>query len=127
MFEGLKDKARKLKTEIYAIYIAYTRHKIPWYAKLLAVTVLAYALSPIDLIPDFIPVLGYLDDLVLLPLGIALIIKLIPPDVMGQCRAQARAMGEKKLPRNYVMAAVIILLWAGIAALIIYKAVGAFK
>ena len=123
MLEGLKDKARKLKAEIFAIYLAYTRHKIPWYAKLLAVVILAYALSPIDLIPDFIPVLGYLDDLLLLPLGIALLIKLIPPDVMEQCRAEAQDMSSKNLPRNYVMAAIIILVWVGIIALVVYAIV----
>ena len=123
MLERLKEKARKLKAEINAIYLAYTRHEIPWYAKLLAVVILAYALSPVDLIPDFIPVLGYLDDLLLLPLGIALLIKLIPPDVMEQCRAEAKEMSGKKLPRNYVMAVIIILLWAGIAALVIYAIV----
>lgn len=123
MLDRLKDKAKKLKAEIFAIYLAYTRHKIPWYAKLLAVVILAYALSPIDLIPDFIPVLGYLDDLLLLPLGIALLIKFIPPDVMERCRAEAQDVGDKNLPRNYVMAAIIILVWAGIVALIIYAIV----
>ena len=123
MLDRLKDKAKKLKTEIFAIYLAYTRHKIPWYAKILAVVILAYALSPIDLIPDFIPVLGYLDDLLLLPLGIALLIKLIPPDIMERCRVEAQAMGKQKLPRNYVMAAIIILVWVSIVALIIYAIV----
>ena len=75
MLEKLKRWAKSLKTQIYALYLAYTKHKIPWYAKLAAGAVIAYALSPIDLIPDFIPVLGLLDDLILLPLGIFLVSK----------------------------------------------------
>ena len=97
----------------------------PWYAKLLAALVIAYALSPVDLIPDFIPVLGLLDDLLLLPLGIMLLVKLIPPEVMEECREQAKNAGKEKLPGNYFMAALIILLWVGILALVTYKIIKA--
>ena len=107
-----------------AVYLAYTAHKLPWYAKALAALVIAYALSPIDLIPDFIPVLGLLDDVLLLPLGIALLIKIIPAQVMQECREQAEKMGKEKLPKNYLMAALIILFWVGILAFIAYKIVG---
>src|SRR3712207_6432956 len=84
-----KQHARHLKREVYALYRAYKDPLVPWYARLFAAVVVGYAFSPIDLIPDFVPVLGYLDDLVLIPLGIALALKLIPPAVMAQSRAVA--------------------------------------
>jgi len=115
MIAGWRQRARQLKRETYALYLAYRDPRVPWYAKLLAACVVAYAFSPIDLIPDFIPVLGTLDDLVLIPLGIALSVKLIPPQVMAECRARAAAAeGE---PTNWVAAAVIVTIWIGLAAL----------
>jgi uncharacterized membrane protein YkvA (DUF1232 family) len=89
MLASLKNRARALKRDVSAIYIARRDPRMPWYAKALAIVVAAYALSPIDLIPDFIPVLGYLDDLIIVPLGIWLVIALIPADVMAECRALA--------------------------------------
>ena len=86
-----KVRARQLQAEVYALYLAYRDPRVPWYAKAVAACVVGYALSPIDLIPDFIPVLGYLDDLVLIPLGIALVLRMIPPAVMVECRERARA------------------------------------
>lgn len=121
MLKKLKERAQKLKIEIHAIYLAYTTHNIPWYAKVLAMVIIAYALSPVDLIPDFIPILGLLDDIILLPLGIALLIKIIPPDVMEECRKKAKEIENEKLPKNYFMAALVILLWIGIIALIAVK------
>jgi len=113
-----KQRARVLKRETAALVIAVRRPDVPWYAKLLAGLVVAYALSPIDLIPDFIPVLGYLDDLLLLPLGILLVRRLIPPAVLEQCRAQAlREEGER--PGRGVAAAGIVLLWAVLGALLL--------
>ena len=85
-FETLKDRARALKREVTALGLAVQDPRTPWYARVLAVAVIAYALSPIDLIPDFIPVLGYLDDLLLVPAGIALVIRLIPAEVMAEAR-----------------------------------------
>ena len=85
--------------------------RVPWYAKLSAVCVVAYALSPIDLIPDFIPVIGYLDDLILLPLGIALTIQMIPSEVLSQCRAKAQARTEEGKALGWIGAIVIIALW----------------
>ncbi|HEX5035111.1 MAG TPA: DUF1232 domain-containing protein, partial [bacterium] len=90
--ESWKNKARALKANIHALYLAYRDPRVPWYAKLLILCVVGYALSPIDLIPDFIPILGYLDDLLLLPLGVLLSIKLIPPTVWAECRQKAAAM-----------------------------------
>ena len=83
MLERLKHKARLLKIEVYAIYLAYKDPRVPWYARIIAVCVVGYAFSPIDLIPDPIPILGYLDDLILVPLGIALVLKMIPKEVMA--------------------------------------------
>ena len=84
MLERLKHKARLLKTEVYAIYLAYKDPRVPWYARIFAVCVVGYAFSPIDLIPDPIPILGYLDDLILVALGIAIALKMIPKEVMAE-------------------------------------------
>jgi uncharacterized membrane protein YkvA (DUF1232 family) len=84
-----REKARQLKQEVHALALACRDPRVPWYTKVLASAVVAYALSPIDLIPDFIPVLGYLDDIVIVPAGIALAIRLIPADVMTECRVRA--------------------------------------
>jgi len=93
--ERWKRRAGQLKAEVYALYLACKDPRVPWYAKALTAAVVCQALSPIDLIPDFIPVLGYLDDLLLVPLGIALALKMIPEDVMDECREQAReALGQ---------------------------------
>jgi uncharacterized membrane protein YkvA (DUF1232 family) len=113
-----KVRARQLKTEVYALYLAYRDPRVPWYAKAVAVCVVGYALSPIDLIPDFIPVLGYLDDLVLIPLGIALTLRLIPPEVMVECRERARTELATRKPVSRAAAAVIAAIWLGLAALV---------
>ena len=117
MFEGLKNKARLLKTEVYAIYLAYKDPRVPWYARIFAVCVVGYAFSPIDLIPDPIPVIGYLDDLILVPLGIFLVLKMIPKEVMAECREQARVVMLKDKPVNWIAAIVIIGIWVGLAIL----------
>src|SRR5207249_3033064 len=100
--EAWKKRARQLRTEVYAIYLAYRDPRVPWYARLFAACVVGYAFSPIDLIPDPIPVLGYLDDLVLVPLGIALAVKMIPPPVMAECREKAREAMLQGKPVNWV-------------------------
>jgi uncharacterized membrane protein YkvA (DUF1232 family) len=110
-----KNAAKALKTDTYALYLAYRDPRTPWYAKVWAALVVAYAFSPIDLIPDFIPVLGYLDDLLLVPLGMFLAIKLIPTEVMAECRQQAKENHEK--PVNWWAGALIILLWIVLAGL----------
>src|SRR5437868_13035767 len=86
-----KERAREIKSELYALYLAYRDPRVPWYARAFAACVVGYAFSPIDLIPDPIPLIGYLDDLILVPLGIALALKMIPADVMAESRARARA------------------------------------
>jgi uncharacterized membrane protein YkvA (DUF1232 family) len=106
-----KQKARSLKRETYALYLAIRDPRMPWYAKLLAVCVVGYAFSPIDLIPDFIPVLGYVDDLVLVPLGIALVLKMIPGELMVECREKAEAFMAQGKPTSWVAASIIIAVW----------------
>ncbi|NUR45451.1 MAG: DUF1232 domain-containing protein [Sphingomonas sp.] len=112
--QKLKEWARSIKRDVATLWLAARDPRVPWYAKLLAGTVAAYALSPIDLIPDFIPVLGYLDDLLIVPLGIALSIRLIPSDVLAELRERAANEPKRK---SLVGAAVIVILW--IAALVI--------
>lgn len=108
---NLKEKARIIKREIGTLYYAYKDKRTPIYGKVLAIIVVAYALSPIDLIPDFIPVLGYLDDVILLPLGIYLTLKVIPSEVVEESRAIAveRFVDDKKA--NYIMACLIGVIW----------------
>ena len=115
--EAWKQRARQLKVETYAIYLAYKDPRTPWYARIFAACVVGYAFSPIDLIPDPIPVLGYLDDLVLVPLGVALVLKMIPPAVLAECREKAQAAMSQGKPTNWVAAGVIIAIWLLLAAL----------
>jgi uncharacterized membrane protein YkvA (DUF1232 family) len=106
-----KTKAKQLKTEIVALYLASKHPGTPWYAKVLAVLIIGYALSPIDLIPDFIPVAGYLDDLIIIPAGIALLIKMIPKDVLEECRAKAQSDLLNNKSKNWVAGVIIVLIW----------------
>lgn len=119
MLEKIKAKATQLKREIVALYLAGRDPRTPWYAKVIIAAVVAYALSPIDLIPDFIPVLGYVDDLVLLPIGIWLAIRMIPEEILQDCRRRA-AMADFQLARNWWAAVVIFFLWATALILILY-------
>jgi uncharacterized membrane protein YkvA (DUF1232 family) len=112
-------KVRELKSETFALYLAARHSGTPWYAKLLVAAVAAYAFSPIDLIPDFVPILGLFDDLILLPLGIALAIRLIPPEVMIECRARSMQTIQNGGPVSGIAAAVIIAIWLGLLALAI--------
>jgi uncharacterized membrane protein YkvA (DUF1232 family) len=115
---GLKQRARALKRDVVALWIAGRDRRVPWHAKAVAAAVAAYALSPIDLIPDFIPVLGYLDDLILVPLGIALAVRLIPPALLAEFRAEA--LRREALPTSRAAAAAIVALWLGAAALLLW-------
>jgi uncharacterized membrane protein YkvA (DUF1232 family) len=124
-----RRQARRLKTELYALYLAYRDPRVPWHARVVAACVVGYAFSPIDLIPDVVPVLGYLDDLILVPLGIVLALKLIPTPVMDECRERAKRAIEagSSKPTNWGAAAVIVVLWvllAGIAVFLTWRAVG---
>jgi len=122
----LKQRVRHLKAETFALYLAARDPRTPWYAKLLVAGIVAYAFSPIDLIPDFVPVLGYLDDLILIPLGIALAIKLVPPSVLVECRARAQETMRNGKPVSWVAGAVIVVIWLVLAALCIVWAYEAF-
>jgi len=124
LWQKWKLKSRQLKAETYALYLAYRDRRTPWYARVFAVLVVAYAFSPIDLIPDFIPVLGYLDDLVLIPAGVALALKMIPPAVMAECRAEAQLTMQDGRRIGWFAAAMIIMIWAGI---IVLMAIWAFR
>ena len=114
----LESWARRLKVEVYALYLAYTDPRVPWYARAFAAIVVGYAFSPIDLIPDIVPVLGYLDDLILVPLGVALAITMIPPQVLAACRQKAR--DAKDRPVNKVAAVVVVAVWIAVAALAVW-------
>ncbi len=122
----LRAWARRLKRDIYALYLAGRDPRTPWYARAVAVCVAAYAFSPLDLIPDFIPVLGLLDDLVLLPLGIALAIRLIPPPVLADCRARAEQRLTERRPVNWFVVGLIVAVWVSVAALAVWLALRLF-
>ena len=107
----IKARARKLKTDIPAVLLAMKKKETPFVAKILAGVTVVYALSPIDLIPDFIPVLGYLDDVILLPALVALTIRLIPPSVLTQCREEAVELWADGKPKKWYYAIPIVLLW----------------
>lgn len=113
-FERWRSTALRLKREVKALALACRDPRVPWSARVLAIVVVAYALSPIDLIPDVIPVLGYLDDLILIPLGVALVIRLIPPFVLDECREKARNAGPAAARSARIAALLIVLLWAGV-------------
>jgi Uncharacterized conserved protein len=117
LFAKLKKRARHLKADTFALYLAARDPRTPWYAKLLVAGIVAYAFSPIDLIPDFVPVLGYLDDLILIPIGVAIAIKLIPNQVLAECRAQAQETIQNGKPKSYIAAAIIVVIWLMLAAL----------
>lgn len=117
LLEELKQRARRLELDAVALYLAARHPDTPWYVKLLVAAVAAYAFSPIDLIPDFIPILGYLDDLVLIPMGIALAIRLLPPPVLAECRARAAEVKANARPASRVGAAVVVVIWLALAAL----------
>lgn len=110
----LRRWAGEITRDVYAVYLAGRDPRVPWYAKALAICIAAYAFSPVDLIPDFIPILGYLDELVILPLGILLVVRMIPPDVMMEHRTSAAAMLER--PTSRAAAAVIAAIWLALAA-----------
>src|SRR5258706_9809057 len=110
-----RERARKLRQDVVAVALAMRDPRVPWHARALGVCIVAYALSPIDLIPDFIPVIGYLDDAVLVPLGILAVVKLIPPEVMAESRAAATRAAARPVSRTAACA--VVLIWAASIAL----------
>jgi uncharacterized membrane protein YkvA (DUF1232 family) len=118
MLDAWKRRARALRTETKALYLASRDPRVPRRVRVLALGIVAYALSPIDLIPDFVPILGYLDDLVVLPLGICLLIRLIPHDVMDECRERAASEPLSFESAGKRAAVVMVLVWAAVATLV---------
>ena len=115
MFERLRQWSRIIRRDTTALYFATRDPRTPWYAKAVAGCVVGYALSPIDLIPDFIPFIGYLDDIVLVPVGLWLALRLVPIDVMEESRSRAAQIGDR--PSSRIAAIVVVLVWVGAAAM----------
>jgi uncharacterized membrane protein YkvA (DUF1232 family) len=120
MIERLKSRAKLLKRDAYALYIAARDPRVPWYAKVFLGLVVAHTFSPIDLIPDFVPVLGYLDDLIITPLGIALALKMIPAEVMTEARRQSEELVRQGKPISRVGAVLVIAVWLVILAIMVW-------
>lgn len=118
---ALKQRAYALRREAYALYVAARDPRVPWYAKVFTALTLAHTFSPIDLVPDFIPVLGYLDDLVVTPLGIALALKMIPPEVMADARRQADETLHRGEPLGRAGAMIVIAIWLAIIAAVVWS------
>ncbi|MBI5897444.1 MAG: DUF1232 domain-containing protein [Desulfobacterales bacterium] len=127
MLVKLKQRARQLKAETLALYLAARDPRTPWYAKVLVAGIVAYAFSPIDLIPDFVPILGYLDDLILIPMGVALAIKLVPHSVMTECRARAAESTQNGKPVNRIAGGIIVAIWLAFTGLCVGWAYKAFR
>ena len=120
--QNWRRRVAALHQEVYALYLACRDRRCPWYARLVAAGVVAYAFSPIDLIPDFIPILGLLDDLVLVPLGVVLVRRLMPAGLLEECRTRARENSGEGRPVSWVGGAVIVCVWLGSAVLAFYAA-----
>lgn len=116
--DKIKHWAKEIKRQLYVLYLVSRHEDVPIYVKALAISLVAYALSPIDLIPDFIPLLGFLDDIILLPLGIVMVFRLISPAVLEECKKEA-ANHNKKLPKNWIAGAVILAIWVTVLILLI--------
>ncbi|MCE9646763.1 MAG: DUF1232 domain-containing protein [Chloroflexi bacterium] len=125
--EQWKQKAGKLKIEVYALYLAYRDPRVPLYTRIFTGCIVGYAFSPIDLIPDFIPILGYLDDLVLIPLGIKIALSMIPKNIMIESREKAQEIIRQGKPVNRTAAVMIISIWLLLAALFIALMAKVFK
>jgi uncharacterized membrane protein YkvA (DUF1232 family) len=118
MLDRAKQWARAIKRDVVAVWIAGRDPRVPWHVKALALAVAAYALSPIDLIPDFIPVLGYLDDLIIVPLGVMLVVRLIPAELMAEFRAEVARREQR--PHSRTAALVIVTIWISAAVLLLW-------
>ncbi|CAH0159157.1 hypothetical protein SRABI80_00824 [Peribacillus frigoritolerans] len=111
MFDKIKIWARSLKRQIFILYFACKDERVPWHAKVFTACVVAYAFSPIDIIPDFIPILGYLDDVILVPIGIMIALKMIPKSVLTDCEVKAEEMMKKGKPKNWIVGSLIVMIW----------------
>jgi uncharacterized membrane protein YkvA (DUF1232 family) len=124
--EAWKRRARQLSAQTYALYLAYRHPKTPWYAKVFAALIVGYVFSPIDPIPDFIPGVGLLDEMVVVPIGILIAAKMIPPDVFAECREKARGVEEGEKPVSRVAAVVVVTIWLLCVALAVFLALRVF-
>jgi uncharacterized membrane protein YkvA (DUF1232 family) len=120
--EKVKAWAKNLKRQTLVLYLAYKDNRVSWYAKVFIVCVVSYAFSPIDLIPDFIPILGYLDDVIIVPLGIMFALKMIPQDVITTCEVKAKSMMKNRKPKNWIVGVLIVLIWSMIILWMISEA-----
>ena len=124
--EAWKQRARQLSAQTYALYLAYRHPRTPWYAKLFVALVVGYLFSPIDPIPDFIPGVGLLDEMVVVPIGVLIAARMIPQDILEECRAKAREVAEGEKPVSRVAAAVVVTLWLLCVALAVFLAMRVF-
>ncbi len=124
--EAWKRRARQLSAQTYALYLAYRHPRTPWYAKIFAVLVVGYVFSPIDPIPDFIPGVGLLDEMIVIPVGVLITAKMIPREVMEECREKSREVAEGEKPVSRVAAVVVIAVWLLCVALAIFLALRVF-
>jgi uncharacterized membrane protein YkvA (DUF1232 family) len=125
-WESWKRRARRLKAETYTLYLAYRHPRTPWYAKVFAALIVGYVFSPIDPIPDFIPGVGLLDEMVVVPISILIAAKMIPSDVFAECREKAREVEEGEKPVSRVAAVVVVAIWLLCVALAVYLALRVF-
>jgi len=123
MRKNIKEKAKLLKKQIPAIFLAMKRRDTPLLAKIFTLITIAYALSPIDFVPDFIPILGYLDDIIILPLLVTITIKLIPDSILNECQKEAENLWQEGKPKKWYYGIPIIIFWSLIIGVIIYKIV----
>ena len=123
MVENMSEKAAKMLVDVYALFLALGDKRVPWYAKTLAAITVGYAFSPIDLIPDFIPVLGQLDDLLLIPVGVYVTMKLIPEDTTNDLRAKAQSMMDGNKPTSWIAGGIVVTIWILALVAIILKIV----
>jgi uncharacterized membrane protein YkvA (DUF1232 family) len=127
VFDSMMQRARKLRQDALALYLAYRDPRVPWPARWFILCVVAYAFSPLDLIPDFIPVLGYLDDVIILPLGIYLGVKMVPDDVFAECRQLAQEIYTDQKPVGRAAAVVVLLIWLLLVVLLVYWLLKVFE
>ena len=125
-WEAWKRRARRLKAETYNLYLAYRHPRTPWYAKVFAALIVGYVFSPIDPIPDFIPIVGLLDELAVVPIGVIIARKMIPEDVFEECREKAREVSEGEKPVSRVAAVVVVAVWLLCVALAVLLALRVF-
>ncbi|MHA1303803.1 MAG: YkvA family protein [Candidatus Heimdallarchaeaceae archaeon] len=120
IFKNWKKWVTKVKNDSYALYLAYKDPRVSWFARIFAFLVIAYFFSPIDLIPDFIPIFGYLDDFVLVPVGLVLALKMMPKDVLAESREKAKELTNLEKPKSWIIAVIIVIIWVTVISSMIF-------